>query len=211
MPLTFDTRMWHQARDNAWLDENGDAAIVDFFNLQPDLPAALEDLQGLRSHASVHTASQGGGLVELDVVALDGVGAVRQIVKLPNPDEQSGVTYIGSFIVPRADCSVVLRVQCVERPPTGMREALVADQFMAQGSADGTPIDDIIMADWARHPYTSTAHGGLPRNQADDETWDERFPDHPLSRARRALRKLAPSVRLDQRFKDMAAFHGPGR
>ncbi|MEV5575966.1 hypothetical protein AB0L06_38530 [Spirillospora sp. NPDC052269] len=206
MPLQFDASAWQQVRADAWTDSDGDAALLNYFPLVPDLPAALEDLQQLREATSANTAAQGGGLVELDVITLDGVPAVRQIVKLRDPDRQTGLVFIGSFIVPRANCSVVLRVQAFEGPVTGMREAVLLDGFLAQngGANSGDP-----MTGWAQHAYAPGVRGGLPRNHADDRRWDEQFPDHPLSRARRTLDRLGASIHLDQRFKEQPAFAGP--
>lgn len=209
MPLTFDASAWQQARSNAWTNSDGDAVILNFFNLPPDLPAALEDLQQLREAMSAHTAAQGGGLVELDVRTLDGIQAVQQIVKLRDTSQRTGVVYIGSFIVPRANCSVVLRVQCFEHFVTGIREAVVSDMFRKERSGENSIGD--IMAGWAQHPYTSGIGGGFPRNRADDQQWDETFPDHPLSRARRTLDAIRPSVRLDRNFQERPAFRGPAR
>ncbi|MBC6457406.1 hypothetical protein [Actinomadura sp. HBU206391] len=207
-PLIFDTQNWKQVQDNVWVNADGDPAIMDFFDLPPDLPAALEDLDALRGRTAAHTASRGGGLVELDVIGLDGLAAVRQIAKLPMPDQQSGVAYIASFIVPRAGCSVVLRVQCVEHGITGMRDSTVFNQFMAERSQRGLPVPE-LMAEWTRHPYDPGVQGGLPRNAADDPEWDARFPGHPLSRARRAQLALAPTIRFDPRFKELPPFFGP--
>jgi hypothetical protein len=207
-PLIFDTRGWRQVQDNVWVNADGDPVIIDFFDIGPDLPAALEDQDGLRGRMAAHTAASGGGLVELDVVGLDGLPAVRQIIKLPIPEQQTGVAYIASYIVPRAGCSVVLRVQCVEHGVTGMRDAAVLDRFMAEHSQRGTPLPD-IMAEWARHPYDPAIRGGLPRNGADEPAWDPHFPNHPLSRARRLQSALAPTIRLDPQFKELPPFTGP--
>src|SRR4051794_22892329 len=99
-PLIFDTRDWRQVQDNVWVNADGDPVITDFFAIPPDLPAPLEDLDGLRARMAANTAASGGGLVELDVVGLDGLPAVRLIVKMPIPEQQTGVAYIASYIVP---------------------------------------------------------------------------------------------------------------
>lgn len=206
-PLTFDTRAWQQVENDAWMDANGDAALINFFGVPPDLPASLDNRQALRERTSHVVASHGAGLVELDVVALDGVGAVCQIIKTPIPDQEHGRAYIGSFTVPRATCSVVLRTQCVEHPPTGMRDSVVLMEYTRQREPEGVSMDQ-IMAEWAQHPYASGVQGGVPRNHSEDEAWDGQFPQHPLSRARRGLRTLAASVTLDQVFKELPPFRG---
>jgi hypothetical protein len=201
-PLAFDTAAFQQVKENAWVDAAGDAVILDFFGLVPDLPASLEDLDDLRARTSAHVAGSGMGLVELDTVTLDGVPAVRQVVKGKDPRRESGMVYIGSYTIPRDRCSTVVRVQCFEGPVTGVREASLFPLFLDrhQGDVQGA------MAAWARHPYAEGVIGGTPRNQAEDPVWDDRFPDHPLSRTRRLLGALARSLRVDPAFGDLPPF-----
>jgi hypothetical protein len=205
VPLTFDTGAWRQVRDNSWLDGNGDAVIVDFFGLRPDLPATLADLQGLRSSMGVQAAAQGGGLVELDVAAVDGTDAVRQIVKLSNFDQEPGVVYIGSFVVPRAEC-------CACNASRGLPPGCGTPSSPTSGT--GCRRRD---PDGARHgrlgapPVHLRRAGRSPRNQADDEAWDEHFPDHPLSRVRHSLRRTRPIDLPGPALQGHAGLLRPGR
>ncbi|MDE3725061.1 hypothetical protein PWG71_27075 [Nocardiopsis sp. N85] len=201
-PVAFDTRPFRQVQENVWLDGTGDAVVLDFFNVVPDLPAPVEDPANLRAHMSARTAQGGMGLVELDVVGLDGMPAVRQVVKGPQPHHERGMAYLGTYTVPRDRCSVVVKVQCVEGPVTGTREAALFPGFLQQYRGD-LPA---AMAAWARHPYAQDIGGGTPRNQAEDVGWDAHFPDHPLSRARRLLGALAYSLRFDPAFRALPPF-----
>ncbi|RAY11277.1 hypothetical protein DPM19_31505 [Actinomadura craniellae] len=206
--MTFETRGWQQVQENAWVNPDDDACIVDHFDIPPNLPAALEDPDTLGERLAAHTAASGGGLVELEVIGLDGLAAVRQIVKLPLPDRPSGVAYIASFIAPRAGASVVLRFQCMEHGTTGVRDASVYQRFVSQRMSEGRRMEE-IMSEWARHPYVPDLRGGLPRNLSDDPYWDEHFPDHPLSRARRLQLQVYRSITIDPAFKQLPPFRGP--
>jgi hypothetical protein len=43
------------------------------------------------------------------------------------------MTYIGSLIIPSAACSWVIRMQVVEGSPTGLREAVWLEKYLADG------------------------------------------------------------------------------
>lgn len=201
-PLAFDTAALRRVQENAWVDPAGDAVVLDYFDLVPDLPASLEDLADLRARTSARVAESGMGLVELDTVLLDGMPALRQVVKGRDPGRESGMAYIGSYTIPRDRCGAVVRVQCFEGPVTGIREASLFPLFLDRHQGDVQE----AMAAWARHPYTGGVTGGTPRNQAEDPVWDDRFPDHPVSRARRLLGVLARSLRVDPAFRDLPPF-----
>jgi hypothetical protein len=141
-------------------------------------------------------------LVECDVVPLDGVPAVRQIVKVRHPHQQHGLVFLGTFIVPKARCSAVLKVQCVEHGVTGIRESVVIAS-LGLGAMLRT------------HPYAPdvdpVALGGLPANAADQPQYDQQFGDHPLTRLRRLLDRLAATARVADGFRLLPPFPGPGR
>ncbi|MBZ9639429.1 hypothetical protein [Streptomyces sp. PSKA30] len=116
-------------------------------------------------------------------------------MKVPRPSGH-GQVFLGSWTVPKAGCSTVLKVQAGEGATTGMREAMVMAQV---GPA----------AYFRPHPYADGLQGGLPCHAGDDEQWDARFPDHPLTAVRAVLHRLTPTVRLDERFKVLPPFGTP--
>ncbi|MCP9952400.1 hypothetical protein [Actinomadura madurae] len=84
MTLRFDQTGWEPLQPGAFRNADGDTLALYGFDLPPDLPAPLEQLDLLRARIVAKTAESGGGVVELDVITLDGLPAVRQIVKLPS-------------------------------------------------------------------------------------------------------------------------------
>ncbi|GAA1554267.1 hypothetical protein GCM10009678_41610 [Actinomadura kijaniata] len=204
--LRFDTAGWREVAPGTFHNDDGDGLGLYGFDLPPDLPAPLEDQDRLRRAIAAHVAASGGGLVELDVIGLDGLAAVAQIVKMRIPDQPTGVVYLGSFTVPRADRSLVLKVQCMERGVTGMRDSVVMNRFMAE-HGQGRPLEE-VMRMWAQHPYDPTIQGGLPRNWSEEPGWDPHFPDHPLSRARRIMHAVAPTIEIHPDFKAAPPFRG---
>ena len=128
--------------------------------------------------------------------AVDGVPALRQLIKMPLQSTQ-GQAFIGSWTLPKERCSTVVKVQAAEGATTGLRESMVMQQV---GPADY----------FQPHPYAGGGQfGGLPYHVGDQEQWDPRFPDHPLSLVRAALHRITPTVTLHEQFKTLPSFTGP--
>ncbi|MGW0815131.1 hypothetical protein ACWD00_18065 [Streptomyces viridiviolaceus] len=195
-PITgMDLTGFTEREAGVWTDERGLVLSVHFFPLVPDLPAPLDRPEPLRAGLARLAAGAGGALIEAVTGGVDGVPGVRQLIKVPRPNGH-GQVFLGSWTVPRAGCSTVVKVQAAEGATTGVREATVMSW--------------VGPADYFRpHPYASGLTGGLPYHVADDEQWDAHFPDHPLTLVRAALHRITPTVTLDERFKVLAPFGGP--
>ena len=208
--ITFDTAGWaEQAGDESkrvWHSEAGDGLGLFYFDSLPDVPAALDDLEGLRAGYRAPLAQSGGGLVALDVIDAGGVPAVRSMFKLQQM--RAGLAYIGSYTLPRKVCSVVVKIQCMEHDTAGLRETVVMDEEIARG--EEVALDNNgIPKDWAADPYDPGFKGGLLRTLSDDERYDGRFPDHPLSRLRRYMRAIESTIAISPEFSAMEPFAGP--
>ncbi|GAA3281523.1 hypothetical protein Dvina_32780 [Dactylosporangium vinaceum] len=108
---------------------NGIVLSLHYFDIPPDLPAPLESVPQLQAALARHTAAAGVGLVDCAVEPVDGVPAVRQLVKLRHP-RGHGQVFIASCTVPRATCSTVLKLQAPERGMTGFREAIIMQRLL---------------------------------------------------------------------------------
>ncbi|XTZ14981.1 hypothetical protein ACQSSU_26580 [Micromonospora echinospora] len=184
---------FNQVAADTWANDERIVIQPVFFNLVPDLPAALTDLTALRKGLAKMTAGQGGALIEADVVSVGDQPALRQVIKVKLPNQPHGQAFLGSYIVPKAACSAVLRVQAAESGMTGQREALV----MAKTGP----------ANYFRpHPYGPEGEGGLPSHVADDPAYDAQFPQHPLTRVRQVLAQLAQQVELHPGFAALPPF-----
>ncbi|WP_340382354.1 hypothetical protein U5640_36475 [Streptomyces sp. SS7] len=195
-PITgLDLTGFTEYGPGAWEDDSGVAVSVHFFPVVPDLPAPLHELARLRAGLAQVAAGAGGGLVEAVPATVGGLPAVCQLVKVPLGG-RSGQAFVGSLTVPRAACSAVVKVQAAEEGTTGLRESMI----MAEVGLD---------AYFRAHPYVDGEVGGLPSHVADDEEWDARFPGHPLTLVRATLRRIAPTVTLDDGFRALPPFGGP--
>ncbi|GAA2590826.1 hypothetical protein GCM10010399_21390 [Dactylosporangium fulvum] len=192
-PITnLDLTGFQQLDQLVWRDEQGTILSLHFFDLRPDLPAPLHELPALQAGLARNAAAQGAGVIEAVIEPVDGVPAVRQLIKVPHP-QGHGLVFLGSYTVPRATCSTVLKLQAPEYGTTGMREALIMSQVGPQHY-------------FLPSPYAPDLQGGLPHHRADGEQYDAQFPDHPLTLVRAKLRRMLPSVRLDDRFKALPPF-----
>lgn len=178
-----------------WVSDRGVIVSLHYFELVPDLPGSLGDIEVLRTGLTQFVAAAGGGLIEADVEEVDGVPALRQLLKVPRPGGP-GQVFIGSYTIPKATCSAVVKAQAAEGQMTGLREAVVSDQLGQERY-------------FQPHPYDPQLRGGLPFHAADAPEWDARFPDHPLSQVRTALARIVPTVRLDARFRALPPYPGP--
>ena len=82
-----------------------------------------------------------------------------------------------------------------EHGTTGIREALITSDLMNKGKLTL----ESYKASWAQDPYDSSYCGvdrSILRCMSDDESYDQLFPQHPLSKVRRELYRLG-SIEID--------------
>jgi hypothetical protein len=195
--LRFDTDGYEYqgepqpSRMRFWYTPAGDGVGLYLFPIPPDIPPAAESVERLREFYAARVAGAGSSLVELDVSRRPAATVVRIILKVPQ--EPSGFTYIGSVTVPFRDFSYVIKVQCEERGTTGVREAVLMDRRL--GAGDMTEIHEggFRLANWS----------------SDDEQHDADFPDHPVTRARRVLKRVEQSLVVDARIRGLPGFALP--
>lgn len=94
--------------------------------------------------------------------------------------------YTGMFITAVEGCTLVWTIVAGEHGTTGVREAVVTKKLMDEGklTLDG------YTHSWAQDPYEPDyqgVDGRVLRFMSDDESYDEQFPRHPLSKVRRVL------------------------
>lgn len=145
---------YRQLEADAWTNDHGDLVSVHRFDTPPDIPAPLEELPRLRHALAHYTAGAGGGLIEADVLHLSTVPTLRQVLKVPLPGRPTGQAFLGSYTLPRASCSAVVKVQALEQGATGTREARVLVELGPERY-------------FMQHPYAPDLRQGLPFHWAD--------------------------------------------
>jgi hypothetical protein len=205
--IEFTTPWLEKAEDRdgvrVWYTPDGDGVGLYYFAIAPDLPGDLDALADLRLGLSKRASASSAAIVEADVLVVDGCKAVKQCVKVPQ--QPSGMTYLGSLTFPFRDFSLVLKIQCEERGVTGVRDAVLFDEKLRSGEVHLNP-DDGDITGWMKDPYDVTRTSGLARNLADDDEYDQRFPDHPLTRARSFMSAAAAKIRISEAIRTAPPF-----
>jgi hypothetical protein len=202
-----------------WTDGEGDALGIDFLNAKPNIPAPRNGPDALRDHFRKAAVATGGGIVEVDTVEIHGIDCARLIVKFRQ--EPTGFTFQGTCVVPRQDFSYVVRVNCPERGITGMRGAAVMLIEMPALEHEDAPGDAPVhplfpeakpagrIKGWFKDPYDSKHDESALYALSDHRKYDDGFPNHPLSRARRKLDRIIETLEFTSEILNAAEFDGP--
>lgn len=204
--LRFDIRGLRMTNTGSalreWVTASGDTIGVHFVDGPPDIAADLSDLAAVRRFYRERAAADGFGLIEADTLKVAGCMAIRVVFKLSQ--QPAGMSYLASLILPFRDYGFVVKVHCVERSTTGLRESTVLDHALASGEVTLSEHGDML--GWARDPYGDPGRQTLLWNLSDARVYDARFPDHALSRARGLLDRLAATLRIDDSVRAAPAF-----
>jgi hypothetical protein len=190
-----------RGRTTFWRDVDGDFLILirDVPHRFPD----LSDVDAVRRYC-YKEKFLGEDLVQADVVESVEGPAVMYIgsshrepidpiylsMSTDGSTPSPPIPSIGGTLIlaPSSGHSSVWMLTANERGTTGIREATIASTLMQPGRLT---LNDVETA-WAQDFYSSYA--GVDRRAirklSDDERYDQQFPQHPLSKVRRELKKL---------------------
>lgn len=210
--LTFDnTGLVHdrdQGNARIWLEQaTGDLYALFYFPVAPNIDADLKDIDRVRARYREVAAGGGGAIIQVDVCPIDGCDTV--IVLTKSPQQPTGMTYVALITAPFRDFSYVVKVQCQETGLTGARDMAVFARLMQKGEI---AFDEEAgkAPGWMADPYDPSIVVPLARNRSEDAVYDGQFPDHPLSRARRALRRIQTTLRFSDELKSEARYEAVG-
>jgi len=147
--------------------------------MPPDLSGNIGDLTKLFSFYEEKLSGIGGQIVELECKMIDGANAIIFLIKVPQ--ESSGVMYIVAFPIPYKTFSFVVKAQCQECGDAGIKEAILLNRILKNGSATGTPY-------------------------LDAPEYDEGFSNHPVARARKISKNIAMGLNISDDIKKHEPF-----
>jgi hypothetical protein len=180
-------------RLRVWRDHEGDVLSLATLSRSQVLPNPSDET-GLRQWSRLLAQGCGAGLIETGSVAAATGTAVSLIYKRL---ERPAYIYTGMLIVRMPEYSLVWTVVSRERGMTGVREAVITTELML--TTPKLTIEDYLRS-WAQDPYDATyaaVDGSVLRFVSDDERYDQRFPQHPLSKVRRVLVTLPGSFVIE--------------
>lgn len=128
-------------------------------------------------------------VIEIDIADVDGVEFTKVMAKKLREDKRAHYFGFLDFTCDKFD--LMASVSCLEAPgtpekPTGLRDSTILTVMMNDGKLTFNPQTREIEG-WAQHPYLPELRSGFLRNLADEEAFDEHFPNHPLTRVREHL------------------------
>jgi hypothetical protein len=178
-----------------WRNSQGDVLSLGAVRGSLRLPS-LTDAVGLQRWCRDVAESRRAGLIE----ARAGSGGLGAVVSLIYKRlEMPAYIFTGMLFIPNDEVSRVWTVVSGERGTTGLREAIVTTELMNAGRLT----IESYKRSWAHDPYDANYCGvdrSLLRFTSDDESYDEQFPEHPLSKVRRVLATLPSSVQIGSRL-----------
>lgn len=178
-------------RDNlrTWHDAQGDVLSLAIAESTDQLPTFSDDIT-LQRWARGLAEREGAGLIEVRL-ATGILGATNSLIykRLEKP----AYIYTGMLFVPQH--LHLWTISAKERGITGIREAIVTSDLMNAGKLT---IQE-YQRSWACDPYDPDYHGvdgNVLYFISDNEFYDERFPEHPLSKVRELLSTLPNVVQI---------------
>jgi hypothetical protein len=172
-----------------WESVTCDEMIISPRPLDRAFPS-LDDLAAVRRHFQQLIRSRAGALISCDIVSVCGVNVVRTISKY-RTEHQFAMAFAASLTAVAANHAVELLIRGREDGFTGVREAIVTSELLrtAGPSAQRQLNEKKIPIELRFERYEPDTQPDLCFVASDDEKYDLRFPDHPLTRARRWLRR----------------------
>jgi len=178
-----------------------DIVSIDYFPQRTELAFQnLHDGEEVRQYFMDAAEKDGAACVTADILGMNGMRVIKTIIKMKNPPQvaPTGLAYLGSWVIPLADFSYTIKVQCAETGKAGQREAALFDQmanYREWMMQRGLPAvgDDIYQL-------------GVYVSPADEERYDSMFVDHPLSRCRAMLRHIYDNSKFDVSIRRARAY-----
>lgn len=211
--IHLDLTGWEpfEGHPNKWIKPGPDILNLIYFNVPTKLPCTLNDESCWTSYFEEMIATQNGAAVSINALPIQGLQAVRTIFKFHQPAigglSDLGITYLGTWMVPLADFSFNIQVQCYETGTTGMREAavmLMSDQTNPPKEVPNPEPPRVLES--MEEYFDIVRTRPMRRLRADDEEFDAMFPDHPLSRLRGHLSHIANTLVVDDSIRTARPF-----
>lgn len=168
-----------------WRNQVGDVLSLAAVDDIAEWSEAIEP-DAVQKLARAHAESRGAGLVEALIVSPSNPRIVSFIYKKLIG---TGFMFTGMLIVISEPFSWIWTVVDQEKGMTGVREAVITDRMIGDGSLTLESYE----SDWARDPYYPDYAGVDRRNlryMSDDPKYDDQFPNHPLAMIRRRFGDL---------------------
>ena len=172
-----------------------DDLSINLFDYPPDIAAKNDTELELQNNYRKIAYESGVAIIEVKKVKLGSFNTIKTIIKFPI--KPSGVCYVGSYTLPFKSFSYVVKIQCIEQGTTGMRDAIILEMMIRNGTVQ-LGEEGGIMKGWMRDPYNDSIQLPYMMNLSESEDFDQMFPKHPLSRMRKYLKHIEETIKIDE-------------
>ena len=203
--VQFDTTGWQPIAESGdhrlkWANGSGDVLSIRYQGAPPQMPSLFR-LQVLKDYHTRQLQPSGGAILSLDLLQVKGVSVGKLIFKSMQPT--GGWGYMGMLFLPYRDFSYSIRIQAVERTGDEAR-----GQHVWTMLHHSQPADADCNALWFDLESAPEDINAARPCMADEERWDNEFPEHPLSRLRAELIRLVPTLVVSREVKNSAPHRG---
>lgn len=197
--VKFDTAGWTLEEISfelkRWTNPKAQFLSFHHFNVAPDIPAALTDINSLRQAYRLDLSESGAAMISADVFTVNHLDCIMLVFKAPS--QPHGMIYVGSLTFPFEEFSYVVKIQCAELNNSGARDTVVLDLAMREGAVAFDPEDGSVVG-WTADPYDPSFVAPLLSNLSDKQQFDTMFPDHPLTDVRVCLNHILQTIHADE-------------
>ena len=169
----------------SWRDRAGDAVTLTRGSAGL-VTESLSDERSLQRYCRRFAESQGAGLVEVEAATSAEGPCLKYIYKRL---EKHAFKFFGVVAIPVPQATWIWMIVTLERGDTGVREAVVTAKLFEAGRLTL----ESYKASWCQDPY-DPSYAGVDKSTlryiSDSPEYDDHFPDHPLTKMRRELRRL---------------------
>jgi len=176
-------------------------------NETPDWDFDLRTLYSAYHFYNNQCSGAKGAMMFLDVAKADDAEVLRGIFKYRSAKNPLAIMYVGIIWVPFMECCLQINIEAVEQGTTGVREALVSDLMMAKGTFEmEESFEPAVKVESVEEMFKLIGEKPLKVIPSDDDQWDEKFPNHPLSLVRKHLRTVTQTLQLEPSMHALTPF-----
>jgi hypothetical protein len=181
-----------------WLSKEGVCYGLQYHAATPAWEFDLTNADVPRAFFKQQCADNGGAMLSMDTTSLDGMEVLRGLFKYRSIEANSmGMMFVGIIWIPFSNYMYQLNIEALERGTTGFREAAIALIHPEMRSRDQEE-QEPIQVESAEEMFALMRKTPVRALLSDEERFDEKFPNHPLSLVRKRMKVVSDSLRMDK-------------
>jgi hypothetical protein len=202
--ITFNTSGWHEHERSEERIVWGNAGDILSLDVVPRPWQTFKPMERERWLEDARHMARPGGIVSVDPYTVGSHPAIQIVYKR---EQGSGYRYTGILVIKFGEYWCQVTVVCGEKGMTGIREAVLTPRLLEDGRIKIRKHPFYLrlfkrssgyLEGWFADPYDPRYRGINLRSIADNEEYDDEFPNHPLSRLRSTLKTVRDSLQFSR-------------